>query len=107
VRKLKNGGLGRFYSSRFIGSMVADFHRTLLRGGIFLYPSTPNYPEGRLRLLYEANPIAFLAQHAGGSATNGKQNILDVQPSDLHQRTPLIVGGKIEMAEFERCCAEI
>ena len=107
VRKLKNGGLGRFYSSRFIGSMVADFHRTLLRGGIFLYPSTTNYPEGRLRLLYEANPIAFLAQHAGGSATDGERNILDVQPSGLHQRTPLIVGGKVEMAEFERCCSEI
>jgi fructose-1,6-bisphosphatase I len=107
VRKLKNGGLGRFYSSRFIGSMVADFHRTLLRGGIFLYPSTTNYPEGRLRLLYEANPIAFLAEHAGGSATDGKRNILDVEPSDLHQRTPLIVGGKVEMAEFERCCSEI
>ncbi|HEX8737100.1 MAG TPA: class 1 fructose-bisphosphatase [Pyrinomonadaceae bacterium] len=107
VRKLKNGVLGRFYSSRFIGSMVADFHRTLLRGGIFLYPSTTNYPQGRLRLLYEANPIAFLAEHAGGAATDGKQNILDVQPQDLHQRTPLIVGGKFEMAEFERCCSEM
>jgi fructose-1,6-bisphosphatase I len=107
VRKLKSGELGRFYSSRFIGSMVADFHRTLLRGGIFLYPSTTNYPQGRLRLLYEANPIAFLAEHAGGAATDGKQNILDVQPKDLHQRTPLIVGGKFEMAEFERCCSEI
>jgi fructose-1,6-bisphosphatase I len=107
VRKLKNGELGRFYSSRFIGSMVADFHRTLLRGGIFLYPTTTNYPEGRLRLLYEANPIAFLAHHAGSAATDGKRNILDVQPSDLHQRTPLVVGGKFEMEEFERCCAEI
>jgi fructose-1,6-bisphosphatase I len=107
VGKLKSGGLGRFYSSRFIGSMVADFHRTLLRGGIFLYPSTTAYPEGRLRLLYEANPIAFLAEHAGGAATDGKRNILDVQPGDLHQRTPLIVGGKFEMAEFERCCAEM
>ena len=106
VQKLKSGALGRFYSSRFIGSMVADFHRTLLRGGIFLYPATNNYPDGRLRLLYEANPIAFLAQHAGGSATDGKRNILDVQPKDLHQRTPLIVGGKVEMDEFERCCAE-
>lgn len=107
VRKLKNGELGRFYSSRFIGSMVADFHRTLLRGGIFLYPATTNYPEGRLRLLYEANPIAFLAEHAGGAATNGKQKILDVQPVDLHQRTPFVVGGKFEMEEFERCCSEM
>ncbi|HLM03422.1 MAG TPA: class 1 fructose-bisphosphatase, partial [Pyrinomonadaceae bacterium] len=107
IEKLKTGALGKNYSLRFVGSMVADFHRTLLRGGIFLYPATTNYPDGRLRLLYEANPIAFLAEHAGGAATDGRRNILDVQPEDLHQRTPLIVGGKSEMAEFERCCGEI
>lgn len=78
VERLKNGGLGKPYSSRFIGSMVADFHRTLLRGGIFLYPTTNEYPEGRLRLLYEANPIAFLAETAGGIATDGTQPILDI-----------------------------
>ena len=100
VKKLKSGGLGKFYSSRFIGSMVADFHRTLLRGGVFIYPETKNYPQGRLRLLYEANPIAFLAKHAGGAASNGEQAILDVQPTELHQRTPLIIGGKVEMDEF-------
>ena len=103
VNRLKKGKLGKFYSSRFVGSMVADFHRTLLRGGIFLYPATNNYPKGRLRLLYEANPIAFLAEHAGGAASNGTQPILDLQPTELHQRTPLIIGGTIEMAEFERC----
>lgn len=102
VSRLKDGRLGKGYSSRFIGSMVADFHRTLLRGGIFLYPATTSYPKGRLRLLYEANPIAFLAEQAGGKALNGTEAILDIQPEDLHQRTPLIVGGPFEMDEFER-----
>lgn len=100
IKQLKEGALGRFYSSRFIGSMVADFHRTLMRGGIFLYPSTVNYPEGRLRLLYEASPIAFLAEQAGGLANNGSQPILDIQPTDLHQRTPLVVGGQTEVSAF-------
>ena len=103
LEKLKTGGLNRFYSSRFIGSLVADFHRTLLRGGIFIYPENKSYPEGRLRLLYEANPIAFIAEQAGGRANNGKQAILDVAPTDLHQRTALIVGGEVEMTEFEKC----
>ncbi len=101
--KLKNGGLNRFYSSRFVGSLVADFHRTLLRGGVFIYPENKTYPNGRLRLLYEANPIAFIAEQAGGRASNGRQPILDVKPKDLHERTALIVGGDVEMAEFERC----
>lgn len=103
LQKIKTGGLNRFYSSRFVGSLVADFHRTLLRGGIFIYPENKNYPQGRLRLLYEANPIAFIAEQAGGKASDGKQPILDVQPTDLHQRTPLIVGGRIEMEVFESC----
>lgn len=106
INKLKSGALGANYSSRFIGSMVADFHRTLLRGGIFLYPATTDFPEGRLRLLYEANPIAFLAEHAGGAATDGERRILDIEPARLHQRTSFVVGGKYEMAEFARCCAE-
>lgn len=103
VRRLKSGALGRSYSSRFVGSMVADFHRTLLRGGIFLYPANTDYPDGRLRLLYEANPIAFLAEHAGGLATDGTRRILDLQPVGLHQRTPLVIGGKFELAELEKC----
>lgn len=102
VRHLKNGGLGKFYSSRFIGSLVADFHRTLLRGGIFIYPETTNFPEGRLRLLYEANPIAFLAHQAGGMASDGEKPILEINPTELHQRTPLVVGGKTEMEEFNK-----
>lgn len=103
LKCLRSGHLGVGYSSRFIGSMVADFHRTLLRGGVFIYPPNTDFPEGRLRLLYEGNPVAFLAEQAGGSASNGKQRLLEVQPHDIHQRTPLVVGGEAEMAEFERC----
>jgi fructose-1,6-bisphosphatase I len=94
---LRSGASGRTYSSRYIGSLVADFHRTLLKGGIFLYPPTKQYGKGKLRLMYEANPIALLAQAAGGRATDGKQDILDIQPTDLHQRTPLLVGSRAEM----------
>jgi fructose-1,6-bisphosphatase I len=86
--------------------MVADFHRTLLRGGVFIYPPNTDYPEGRLRLLYEANPVSFIAEQAGGAASNGQQPLLDVQPQTIHERTPLIVGGMSEMAEFERCLRE-
>jgi fructose-1,6-bisphosphatase I len=106
VQRLKSGALGKCYSARFVGSLVADFHRTLLRGGIFLYPATTDNPKGRLRLLYEAGPIAFLAEQAGGEATNGEQRILDIQPSDIHERTPLFVGGRAEMRELGRCLAE-
>ena len=73
--------------------MVADFHRTLLKGGVFLYPPTDDYPDGKLRLLYEANPIAFLAEQAGGMALGGTERILDITPESLHQRTPLIAGS--------------
>ena len=103
LKRLRAESLGHRYALRYIGSMVADFHRTLLRGGIFIYPQTPDYPEGRLRLLYEANPVAFIAEQAGGVASDGTRPILDVQPRDVHQRTPLAVGSRVEMAEFERC----
>jgi len=93
---------GEGYSSRYIGSMVADVHRTLLKGGIFLYPPTISHPKGKLRLLYEANPIAFLAEQAGGLATDGKQRILDIQPDSLHQRTPLIVGSREEVELLQK-----
>jgi fructose-1,6-bisphosphatase I len=93
---LRSGKVGD-YSSRYVGSLVADFHRTLLKGGIFLYPPTKSHPSGKLRLMYEANPIAFLAEQAGGEATNGTHRILDLQPQSLHQRTPLAVGSKSEM----------
>ncbi|HYG79695.1 MAG TPA: class 1 fructose-bisphosphatase [Pyrinomonadaceae bacterium] len=102
LSRLKSGETGTRYSSRFVGSMVADFHRTLLRGGVFIYPPNTDHPEGRLRLLYEANPVAFLAEQAGGAASDGRQPVLDVQPRDIHQRTPLVVGGRAEMEEFAR-----
>jgi fructose-1,6-bisphosphatase I len=85
------------YSLRYIGSLVADFHRTLLRGGVFLYPPTAKDPGGKLRLLYEANPMAFLAEQAGGKATDGKRRILEIEPTGLHQRTPLIIGSADEV----------
>src|SRR5439155_19867337 len=94
---LRTGESGRTYSSRYTGSFVADFHRTPLKGGIFLYPPTRAYRQGKLRLMYEANPIAFLAEQAGGLATDGVQRILSVQPTSLHQRTPLLVGSRAEM----------
>ena len=86
------------YSLRYIGSLVADFHRTLIRGGVFLYPPTKKAPEGKLRLLYEANPLAFIAEQAGGVATDGKQRILDKQPQSMHDRTPLLIGSMVEVA---------
>jgi fructose-1,6-bisphosphatase I len=95
---LRSGKTGRTYSSRYIGSLVADFHRTLLKGGVFLYPPTRQYASGKLRLLYEANPIAFLAEQAGGMATDGVRNILDITPTGLHQRTPLAVGSREEVS---------
>ena len=90
------------YSSRYIGSMVADFHRTLLKGGVFLYPPTKDNAEGKLRLLYEANPVALLAEQAGGIALDGEKRIMDIEPSSIHQRTPLVVGSRFEMSDFER-----
>ena len=97
VGKLRSGALGRQYSSRYIGSLVADFHRTLLKGGVFLYPPTKDQPGGKLRLLYEANPLAFIAEQAGGMASNGNGRILDIKPEGIHQRTPFMVGSKREM----------
>jgi fructose-1,6-bisphosphatase I len=79
---------------RYVGSLVADFHRNLLGGGLFAYPKNTKSPRGKLRLLYEANPLAFIVEQAGGLATNGTQRILDVEPSELHQRTPLFIGSK-------------
>jgi fructose-1,6-bisphosphatase I len=85
-------------NSRYIGSLVADFHRNLIAGGIFLYPSDTRNPNGKLRLSYEANPMAFIAEQAGGAATNGLHRILDIQPTELHQRTPLIIGSRADVA---------
>jgi fructose-1,6-bisphosphatase I len=88
------------YSARYIGSLVADFHRTLLKGGVFLYPPNKHKAGGKLRLLYEANPLAFIAEQAGGAASSGMGRILDVKPEQIHQRTPFIVGSKHEMELF-------
>jgi fructose-1,6-bisphosphatase I len=103
--QLRSGGLGQKYSSRYVGSMVADVHRTLLKGGVFLYPPTDDNPGGKLRLLYEANPIAFLIEQAGGIATDGRRRVLDIQPESIHQRTPLVIGSPVEMRALERCLA--
>jgi fructose-1,6-bisphosphatase I len=84
----------RPYSARYIGSLVADFHRNLLKGGVFIYPQTESNPTGKLRLLYECNPIAFIAEQAGGKATNGEIRIMDVKPDSLHQRVPFYTGSK-------------
>lgn len=84
---------GRPYTSRYIGSLVADFHRNLLKGGIYLYPSTQSHPQGKLRLLYECNPMAFLIEQAGGLASDGVNRILDLKPTELHQRVPFFVGS--------------
>jgi len=97
----KNKDTGGPYTQRYIGSMVADVHRNLIKGGIFMYPLTNDKPKGKLRLLYECNPFAFIVEVAGGKATNGKQRILDVQPTELHQRTPFFVGSKNMMEELE------
>jgi fructose-1,6-bisphosphatase I len=89
------------YTQRYIGSMVSDVHRNLIKGGIFMYPATKDKPKGKLRLLYECNPFAFIVEVAGGKATNGKERILDIKPMELHQRSTLFIGSKGMMEELE------
>jgi fructose-1,6-bisphosphatase I len=91
----------RPYSGRYVGSMVADVHRTLLYGGIFMYPGDRKHPGGKLRLMYEANPMAFIVEQAGGRASNGTKRILDIQPEKLHQRTPLFIGSEEDVTIAE------
>ena len=91
----------RPYTSRYIGSLVADFHRNLLKGGIFIYPSTASSPQGKLRLAYECNPIAFIAEQAGGKASDGHTRILDLKPESLHQRSPFYVGSRAMVEHLE------
>lgn len=105
VDRLKGRNGETPYTSRYIGSLVADFHRTLLYGGIFMYPRDATSPRGKLRLLYEAAPLAFLAHHAGGKGSTGEMDILDVQPRALHERTPLFLGTKAFVEEVEECLA--
>ncbi len=103
LKRLRGGDGGPKYTARYIGSMVSDFHRTLIKGGVFLYPPTAAQPGGKLRLLYEANPIAFIAEQAGGMAIDGERRLLEIQPESIHQRTPVVIGGKAEIEAFERC----
>ncbi|MEP6493085.1 MAG: class 1 fructose-bisphosphatase [bacterium] len=106
MRKYKGlDGDRRSLSTRYVGSLVADFHRNLLGGGIFAYPANTKSPKGKLRLLYEANPLAFIVEQAGGAATDGSQRILDVEPTELHQRTPLYIGSKNEVELAQRILA--
>lgn len=97
----KNKDNGGPYTQRYIGSMVSDVHRNLIKGGIFMYPATASRPGGKLRLLYECNPFAFIVEVAGGKATDGKQRILDIQPTTLHQRSPFYIGSRLMMEELE------
>ena len=92
----------RPYTSRYIGSLVSDFHRNMIKGGIFLYPPTAKNPKGKLRLLYECNPIAFICEQAGGLAINGEKNILDIQPQELHQRIPFYCGSEEMIQQFQK-----
>jgi fructose-1,6-bisphosphatase I len=93
-------------SVRYVGSLVADFHRNLLGGGLFAYPSNTKSPKGKLRLMYEANPLAFIVEQAGGAATDGRNRILDIHPNDLHQRSPLYIGSKTDVETAEAMLAE-
>ncbi|MFO0659776.1 MAG: class 1 fructose-bisphosphatase [Polyangiaceae bacterium] len=92
---------GRPYTQRYVGTLVADAHRTLLKGGIFSYPGDKKSPNGKLRLLYEAAPMAFLFEAAGGVATDGERRILDIEPTDLHQRTPLVIGSREDVEDYQ------
>ncbi len=94
-------------NARYIGSLVADFHRNLLSGGVFMYPADSRSPQGKLRLLYEAAPLAFVAQQAGGAASDGRTPILEIEPAGLHQRTPLLIGSKDDVAFVEETVARV
>ena len=96
----------RPFSSRYIGSMVADIHRNLLYGGIFMYPADSRNPNGKLRLQYECNPMAFIVEQAGGRATNGKQRIMEIKPEKLHQRMPIFIGSEEDVKTVEKFMAE-
>ncbi|MCY7363282.1 MAG: fructose-1,6-bisphosphatase, partial [Ignavibacteria bacterium] len=96
----------RPYSSRYIGSLVADFHRNLIYGGIFLYPSDLKNVKGKLRLMYEANPLSFIVEQAGGRSSDGKNRILEIVPGSLHQRTPLFIGSEEDVLMLEKHLAE-
>jgi fructose-1,6-bisphosphatase I len=95
----------RPYSARYIGSLVADFHRNMIKGGIYMYPGTTKNPDGKLRMQYECNPLAFIVEQAGGKASNGGQRIMDIQPKELHMRSPLFIGSKNMVERVEALLA--
>lgn len=103
--QLKDDESGRPYKARYVGSMVADIHRTLLYGGIFAYPGDRKNPQGKLRLMYEANPMAFLVEQAGGRASDGSKRILEIDPTDVHQRVPVFMGSVQDVATAEEFMA--
>ena len=102
----KSKAEGGPYSQRYIGSMVSDVHRNLIKGGIFMYPGTTERPKGKLRLLYECNPFAYIVERAGGKATDGEKRILEKKPAELHERTPFFIGSIKMMSELEECLEE-
>ena len=107
--KAPDKATGRPYSGRYIGTLVADFHRNLLAGGIFMYPADtrdPNKPHGKLRLLYEAAPMAFIVERAGGRASDGTQDIMQIEPESLHQRVPLFIGSRQDVDKAEQFIRE-
>ncbi len=99
--KSEDSGRGTPYTSRYIGSLVADLHRNMLHGGIFLYPGDSSYPDGKLRLVYECAPLSYIVEHAGGRASDGRRRILDIVPTALHQRIPLVIGSEEDVREAE------
>jgi fructose-1,6-bisphosphatase I len=101
----RDAASGGMYTQRYIGSMVGDIHRNLIKGGIFMYPGTLSKPGGKLRLLYECNPMAFIMEVAGGLATDGTRRVLEVMPTELHQRSPLFLGSRHMMEDLEACMA--
>ena len=102
----KTGSRGKDFNMRWVASMVADVFRILSRGGIFMYPQDAKHTKGRLRLMYEANPMAFIVEQAGGAATNGRQRILDIDPTELHERVGVVLGSKNEVERVTRYCTE-
>jgi len=110
VHRLKHehiGAGGRPLTARYIGSLVSDFHRNLLKGGVYLYPPTSDKPAGKLRLIYEAAPLAYIVENAGGYASNGHQSILDLVPTGIHQRVPLYIGSREEVLWLEQMIEKI
>ncbi|MDR8390958.1 class 1 fructose-bisphosphatase [Aliifodinibius sp. S!AR15-10] len=101
--QVEDNATKRPYKARYIGSMVADLHRTLMQGGIFIYPHSSKYPNGKLRLMYECNPLSFIIEQAGGIAINGENRIMEIEPRSIHQRTPIYIGSKqnvLKLKEF-------